>query len=91
MTKLPALAELFLEAKVICYVRHMSWVARQRRNAFELSGIFNYDLGRMVYGRRRIAVIVRYGRLVATLSAFLPPSMASSARVCICSGMQNWL
>ena len=55
-TKLPALVELFPAAKVICCVRHVSWVIDSveslvRRNAFELSGIFNYDSSGTVYSR----------------------------------------
>jgi sulfotransferase len=55
-TKLPALVELFPTAKMICCVRGVSWVLDSiesliRRNAFELSGIFNYDSGGTVYSR----------------------------------------
>jgi sulfotransferase len=54
--KLPALVELFPDAKVICCVRNVPWVFNSlksliRRNAFELSGIFNYDAGGTVYSR----------------------------------------
>ena len=50
-TKLPALVELFADAKVICCVRNPAWVLNSvesliRRNAFELSGIFSYEFGR---------------------------------------------
>jgi sulfotransferase len=55
-TKLPALAELFPDAKVICCVRNPAWILDSiesliRRNAFELSGIFSYDSGGTVYSR----------------------------------------
>ncbi len=55
-TKLPALVELFPEAKMICCVRNVSWVLDSvesliRRNAFELSGIFNYNSSGTVYSR----------------------------------------
>ncbi len=55
-TKLPALVELFPEAKLICCVRNPGWILDSienliRRNAFELSGIFNYDPGGTVYSR----------------------------------------
>lgn len=55
-TKLAALTQLFPEAKIICCVRNPAWVLDSiesliRRNAFELSGIFNYDSGGTVYSR----------------------------------------
>jgi sulfotransferase len=55
-TKLPALTQLFPDAKIICCVRNPAWVvdsieALIRRNAFELSGIFNYEPGGTVYAR----------------------------------------
>jgi sulfotransferase len=55
-TKLPALTQLFPKAKVICCVRNPAWVLDSienliRRNAFELSGIFNYEPGGTVYSR----------------------------------------
>ena len=55
-TKLPALVELFPEAKLICCVRNPGWILDSiesliRRNAFELSGIFSYDPGGTVYSR----------------------------------------
>jgi sulfotransferase len=55
-TKLPALAELFPDTKVVCCVRNPAWVLDSieslvRRNAFELSGIFSYDSGGTVYSR----------------------------------------
>ncbi len=54
--RLPALAELFPAAKVICCVRNLSWIMDSmeslvRRNAFELSGIFNFDPAGTVYSR----------------------------------------
>ncbi len=54
--RLPALAELFPAAKIICCVRPMSWiidsVERQaKRNPFELSGLFGYEAGGTVYTR----------------------------------------
>ena len=55
-TKLPALVKLFPAAKVICCVRNPAWVIDSlesliRRNAFELSGIFNFEPGGTVYSR----------------------------------------
>ncbi len=55
-TKLPALSELFPKAKVVCCVRNPAWVidsleSLTRRNAFELSGIFNFEPGGTVYSR----------------------------------------
>ncbi|HBK06895.1 MAG TPA: sulfotransferase family protein [Acetobacteraceae bacterium] len=55
-TKLPALVRLFPRAKVICCVRNPAWVIDSienliRRNAFELSGIFNFEPGGTVYSR----------------------------------------
>jgi sulfotransferase len=55
-TKLPAVVELFPDAKVICCVRNPAWILDSiesliRRNAFELSGIFSYDSGGTVYSR----------------------------------------
>ena len=49
-TKLPALTQLFPEARVICCVRDISWIMDSierlvRRNAFELSGMFGFDAG----------------------------------------------
>jgi sulfotransferase len=54
--KLSGLAELFPEARVICCVRHMSWIIDSiermiQRNPFELSKIFNYDPSGTVYSR----------------------------------------
>ena len=50
-TKLPALVELFPDAKMICCVRNPAWILDSvesliRRNAFELSGIFSYEFRR---------------------------------------------
>jgi sulfotransferase len=55
-SKMPAITRLFPEAKVICCVRHIPWIMDsierlERRNAFELSGIFGYDAATTVYGR----------------------------------------
>jgi sulfotransferase len=55
-TKLPALVELFPDAKMICCVRNPAMILDSvesliRRNAFELSGIFSYDAGGTVYSR----------------------------------------
>lgn len=55
-TKLPALVRLFPQAKVICCVRNPAWVIDSietliRRNAFDLSGIFNFEPGGTVYSR----------------------------------------
>ena len=55
-TKLPALVELFPAAKVICCVRNPAMILDSveslvRRNAYELSGIFNFDSGGTVYSR----------------------------------------
>ncbi|HTW71901.1 MAG TPA: sulfotransferase [Acetobacteraceae bacterium] len=55
-SKLPALAELFPEAKVICCVRHVPWILDSierliRQNKFEPSKIFNFEPGGTVYSR----------------------------------------
>ncbi len=55
-TKLPALAQLFPDSRVICCVRNPAWVIDSierliRRNRFELSRIFNFDSGGTVYSR----------------------------------------
>ncbi len=55
-TKLPALTQLFPRARVICCVRHISWIMDSverlvRRNAFELSGMFGFEPGGTVYTR----------------------------------------
>ena len=55
-TKLPALGQLFPEARVICCVRNIGWIMDSverliRRNAFELSGMFGFEAGGTVYSR----------------------------------------
>ena len=55
-TKLPALTQLFPRTRIICCVRNPAWVVDSieslvRRNAFELSGIFNFEPGGTVYSR----------------------------------------
>ena len=55
-TKLPALAQLFPNSRVICCVRNPAWVIDSierliRRNRFELSRIFNFNSGGTVYSR----------------------------------------
>ncbi len=55
-SKLPALAELFPAAKVICCVRHVPWILDSlerlvRQNKFEPSKIFNFEPGGTVYSR----------------------------------------
>ena len=55
-SKLPALAELFPDAKVICCVRHVPWILDSierlvRHNHFEPSKIFNFEPGGTVYSR----------------------------------------
>ena len=55
-TKLPALAQLFPAARIICCVRSVAWIMDSverlvRRNAFELSGIFGFDAGGTVFTR----------------------------------------
>jgi sulfotransferase len=55
-SKLAGLAQLFPAARVICTVRHMSWIMDSiermvQRNALELSKIFNFDAGGTVYSR----------------------------------------
>ncbi|MPZ38781.1 MAG: sulfotransferase [Rhizobiales bacterium] len=55
-SKLPALAALFPDAKVIACVRDIPWVLDSlegliRRNKFEPSKIFNFDPGGTVYNR----------------------------------------
>ncbi len=59
--KLPALTQLFPQAKVICCVRNIAWIMDSierlvRKNAFELSGMFGFEPGSTVYTRlNRIA------------------------------------
>ncbi len=55
-SKMPALTRLFPDARLICCVRHIPWIMDsierlERRNAFDLSGIFGYDAGSTVYTR----------------------------------------
>ena len=55
-SKLPALAALFPDAKVIACVRHVPWVVDSlehliRRNKFEPSKIFNFEPAGTVYNR----------------------------------------
>jgi len=55
-SKLPALAALFPQAKVICCVRHVPWILDSierliRRNRLEPSKIFNFEPGGTVYSR----------------------------------------
>lgn len=55
-TKLPALTELFPDSLVICCVRNPAWIVDSierlvRKNAFEPSGIFNFEPGGTVYSR----------------------------------------
>jgi sulfotransferase len=55
-TKLPALVQLFPEARFICCVRDIAWIMDSverlvRRNAFELSGMFGFEAGGTVYSR----------------------------------------
>lgn len=59
--KLPALTQLFPDARVICCVRSVAWIMDSierlvRKNAFELSGMFGFEPGSTVYARvNRIA------------------------------------
>jgi sulfotransferase len=61
-TKMPALADHFPKAKVICCVRNISWIMDSierlvRRNILDLSAIFGFDAGGTVYTRvNRLAV-----------------------------------
>ena len=55
-TRLPALATLFPDSRVIACVRNVSWIVDSierlvRRNAFQPSSIFNYTAGGTVYTR----------------------------------------
>lgn len=55
-TKLPALSQIFPDARVICCVRSISWIIDSieklaRQNAFELSGMFGFDASSTVYTR----------------------------------------
>jgi len=54
--KMPSIAATFPGAKVICCVRHVSWIMDSierltRRNDLDLSGIFGFDAGGTVYTR----------------------------------------
>ncbi|MEJ0017208.1 MAG: sulfotransferase [Acetobacteraceae bacterium] len=54
--RLPMIAELFPDARVICCVRHVPWVIDSierllRRNRWELSKIVDFDPGGTVYSR----------------------------------------
>jgi sulfotransferase len=54
--KLPALARLFPDARVICCVRYVGWIMDSierliRANPFELSGLFGYEASGTVYTR----------------------------------------
>ncbi|HEV2366039.1 MAG TPA: sulfotransferase [Caulobacteraceae bacterium] len=61
-SKMPALAQHFPQAKIICCVRHIPWIMDsierlERHNIYDLSGIFGYDAGGTVYTRiNRLAV-----------------------------------
>jgi len=55
-SRMPLLAELYPNAKVIAMVRHLPWVMDSierlvRRNKFEPSRIFNFEAGGTVYSR----------------------------------------
>jgi sulfotransferase len=55
-TRLPALTTLFPGCKMICCVRNPAWVVDSieslvKRNAFDLSAIFNFEPGGTVYSR----------------------------------------
>jgi sulfotransferase len=55
-TKLPALLQLFPQARVICCVRDIPWIMDSverlvRKNAFQLSGMFGFDAGSTVFTR----------------------------------------
>jgi sulfotransferase len=55
-SKMPHLARLFPESKVICCVRNISWIMdsierRERDHIFDLSGIFGFDAGGTVFTR----------------------------------------
>ena len=59
--KLPALTDLFPNARIVCCVRDISWIMDSierlvRKNRFELSGMFGFEPGHTVYTRiNRIA------------------------------------
>ncbi len=55
-TKLPALTQLFPDARFICCVRDIGWIMDSverlvRRNAFELSGMFGFEAAGTVFTR----------------------------------------
>ena len=55
-SKMPALAELFPDAKLIACVREVGWIVDSiesliQRNPFEMSKIFNFDSGGTVFSR----------------------------------------
>ncbi len=55
-SKLPTIAAMFPDAKVICCVRHVPWILDSierliRRNHLETSKIFNFEPGGTVYSR----------------------------------------
>ncbi len=55
-TKLPSIADHFPDAKILCCVRHISWIMDSvesliRRNPHELSGLFGFEAGGTVYTR----------------------------------------
>ena len=59
--KMPAIARLFPDAKVIACVRELSWVVDSierlvQRNVFSPSSIFNYSAGGTVYTRASVLV-----------------------------------
>lgn len=54
--RLPAIAKLFPDSKVICCVRDLAWIVDSfetlyRRNPFEPSGVYNFDNSGTVYDR----------------------------------------
>jgi sulfotransferase len=54
--KLPALTQLFPQARTICCVRNVAWIIDSierlvRKNAFELSGLFGFEPGNTVFTR----------------------------------------
>lgn len=67
--KLPALTQLFPNAKIICCVRDLNWIMDSierlvRRNAFEPSSMFGYDSGGTVFSR--ISAAAASGGLVGS-------------------------
>jgi sulfotransferase len=55
-SKMPTLARLFPQSKVICCVRNLAWVVDSlehliRQNNLDLSAIFSFDAGGTVYSR----------------------------------------